>query len=103
MLLRLIPLLWLLSCQPQQDPTRELWIYTSMYKDTIADIDKELTAAFPGVKFNWYQAGSEEIAARANGEIMAGGIRADLLISSDRFWYEELARAGYLEPHKAPN
>lgn len=73
-----------------------------MYKDTIADLTEKLKTDFPDVTIHWYQAGSEEIAARANGEIMAGGIRADLLISSDRFWYEELARAGYLEKHQGP-
>jgi iron(III) transport system substrate-binding protein len=93
----------LASCQKTQDPQKELWIYTSMYKDTIADLTIELGKAFPGVTINWYQAGSEEIAARANGEIMAGGIRADLLISSDRFWYEELARSNMLEAYRPQN
>ncbi len=72
-----------------------------MYKDTVADLDAKIKKDFPGVEFHWYQAGSEEIAARANGEIMAGGIRADLLISSDRFWYEELSRAKMLHPYKS--
>lgn len=85
-----------MSCQKAFDPTKEIWIYTSMYKDTVADLSTELQKDFPGITFHWYQAGSEEIAARANGEIMAGGIRADLLISSDRFWYEELATAKML-------
>lgn len=93
----------LASCQKAQDPQKELWIYTSMYKDTIADLTVELGKAFPGVTFHWYQAGSEEIAARANGEIMAGGIRADLMISSDRFWYEELARSNMLEAYRPQN
>ena len=74
-----------------------------MYKDTVAHITEQLEKEFPGVKFNWYQAGSEEIAARANGEIMAGGIRADLLISSDRFWYEELAKSNMLVEYRPPS
>lgn len=102
--LSLLALLGLLaSCQKAIDPTKEIWIYTSMYKDTVADLNSQLEVAFPGVKFNWYQAGSEEIAARSNGEIMAGGIRADILISSDRFWYEELARSNMLVSHKPPD
>lgn len=95
-ILMLLLLSLLGSCQQKTDPTKELWIYTSMYKDLIAVLTPEMEKAFPGVEFHWYQAGSEEIGARANGEIMAGGLRADLLISSDRFWYEELARAGLL-------
>ncbi len=96
----LLFILLLTGCQTSVDPDKEIWIYTSMYKDTVADLDKEIRKDFPGIEFHWYQAGSEEIAARANGEIMAGGIRADMLISSDRFWYEELSRAGMLHRYK---
>ncbi len=78
-----------LSCQ-SQDP-REIWIYTSLYKDTIADVTPRLEKAFPGVKINWYQAGSEEIAAKVNTELIAGVPKADILISSERFWYQELS------------
>lgn len=96
----LVVVLFLSACQDSVDPNKEVWIYTSMYKDTVADMNAQLEKKFPGVKFNWYQAGSEEIAARGNGEIMAGGIRADLLISSDRFWYEELKQTKYLEVYR---
>ena len=46
---------------------------------------------FPNTKFKFYQAGSEEIAAKVNAEILTNNLQADVLISSDRFWYEELA------------
>lgn len=75
---------------------QNLWIYTSLYKDTIADIQPQLEKAFPDIKFNFYQAGSEEVAAKVNAEQMAGQIQADILISSDRFWYEDLTRQGKL-------
>lgn len=78
----------------------ELWIYTSLYKDTIADIQPQLEKQFPDVKFNFYQAGSEEVAAKVNAEELAGGIKADILISSDRFWYEDLAKSGKLHAYK---
>lgn len=80
---------------------QELWVYTSLYKDTIADLTPRLQKAFPGVKFNWFQAGSEEIATKVNAEILAGGTRADVLISSDRFWYEEMAKNGKLHSYQA--
>lgn len=83
--------------EPSQN---EIWIYTSLYKDTIADLQPKLEADFPGVKFNFFQAGSEEIATRVNAEMLAGGTKADLMISSDRFWYEDLARQGKLHAFK---
>lgn len=71
-----------------------------MYKDTIADITPILKKEFPGVKFNWYQAGSEDIASKVNAEIIAGRAQADILISSDRFWYEEMANNNKLHNYE---
>ncbi len=80
-----------------------IWIYTSLYKDTIADLTPRLAKAFPGVEINWFQAGSEEIAAKVNAELLSGAIQADILISSDRFWYEEMATQGRLHPYAIQN
>ena len=90
------------SCQKEGEDSseNELWIYTSLYKDTIADLTEKLKVDFPGVKFNWYQAGSEDIASKVNAEILAGSIKADVLISSDRFWYEELTNQDFLHSYK---
>jgi iron(III) transport system substrate-binding protein len=94
------------SCQSDKNSapekkSEEVWIYTSMYKDTIADITPQIKKDFPGVTFHWFQAGSEDIATKVNAEILAGGTKADLLISSDRFWYEEMANMGKLHSYKS--
>jgi iron(III) transport system substrate-binding protein len=96
----------LASCQSDKNANSkkkasEVWIYTSMYKDTIADITPQIEKDFPGIKFHWFQAGSEDIATKVNAEILAGGTKADLLISSDRFWYEEMANMGKLHSYKS--
>lgn len=85
--------LLLCACTPRSDK-KEFWIYTSLYKNTVADVDGKLRARFPGVEFKFFQAGSEEVAAKVGAEELAGGTRADLLIFSDRFWFEEMARLG---------
>lgn len=97
-LFSLLALLLVLSCQSESD--NEIWIYTSLYKDTIADVSPKLEKAFPGVKINWYQAGSEEIAAKVNTELIAGVPKADIMISSERFWYQELSDSGRLASWK---
>ncbi len=89
----------LISCTSKKDESA-VWIYTSIYKDTVADIQGQLEKKFPGVKFNFYQAGSEEVAAKVGAESAAGRIQADIMISSDRFWYEDLARQGKLQSYK---
>lgn len=88
-------MVFLFSCNKDQDK-KEIWIYTSLYKDTIADMTPMLEKAFPHLKINWYQAGSEEIAAKVNTELIAGAPKADILISSERFWYQELSDNGRL-------
>jgi iron(III) transport system substrate-binding protein len=73
------------------DKRTEVWIYTSLYKDTIAEMTPALEKKFPDIKIQWYQAGSEDIASKINTELLAGEAKADLLISSERFWYQELS------------
>jgi iron(III) transport system substrate-binding protein len=86
----------------QEQAKKEIWIYTSMYKDTIADITPQLKKDFPELTFYWFQAGSEDMASKVNAEMLAGGTKADLLISSDRFWYEEMAKMGKLHNYQSP-
>ncbi|MCB0378014.1 MAG: extracellular solute-binding protein [Bdellovibrionales bacterium] len=97
MLRYLVILFFIFSGCKKEDPNA-VWIYTSLYKDTIADIKPKLEKEFPELKFYFFQAGSEEIAAKVNAETLAGGSMADILISSDRFWYEELATFKKLHP-----
>lgn len=91
----LFTLLFIIACN-KQEGKKEIWIYTSLYKDTIADMNPRLEKAFPHLKINWYQAGSEEIAAKVNTELIAGVPKADILLSSERFWYQELSDSGKL-------
>lgn len=95
-MIKLISLLFLVSACNQSTDKKEIWIYTSLYKDTIADMSPKLEKTFPHLKINWYQAGSEEIAAKINTELIAGVPKADILISSERFWYQELSDSGKL-------
>lgn len=86
----------------KENQKQELWVYTSLYKDTIADLTPLLEKDFPNLEVKWFQAGSEEIAAKVNAEKIAGQTKADILISSDRFWYEEMANTGRLHNYFSP-
>ncbi len=90
------------SCT-KKDEKAKVWIYTSLYKDTIADIQPKLATAFPDVDVQFYQAGSEEVAAKVQAENLSGKIQADILISSDRFWYEDMASQQKLVAYKPAN
>jgi iron(III) transport system substrate-binding protein len=74
----------------------KVWIYTSLYKDTVNDLKTKMEKDFPNIDVQFYQAGSEEVAAKVQAEALAGKIQADILISSDRFWYEDMGSKGSL-------
>jgi iron(III) transport system substrate-binding protein len=94
-----LPLMLCFGCKSESDK-KEVWIYASLYKDVIADIEPKLKIAFPDIDIQFYQAGSEDITAKVNAEILAGGTKADILIFSDRFWFEEATQKGKLHAYK---
>ncbi|RKH61534.1 extracellular solute-binding protein [Corallococcus sp. AB049A] len=75
-------------------PSGEVWVYTSMYRHVLDAFEPLLKERLPGVKVHWYQAGSEKVASRLEAERAAGAVRADVLMTSDPFLYERLAREG---------
>lgn len=77
-----------------------VWIYASTYKEVIRELDLELKKTHPEIEVRWYQSGSENVAARLNAELAAGKPRADLIMTSDPFWYLELKKAGHLYPYQ---
>ena len=81
----------------------EIWIYTSVYKEVYPLYEPGLAEAFPGVTVRFYQSGSEKIAAKILAEEKGGGTRADILLTSDLFFYQELKERGRLLPFSGPH
>jgi iron(III) transport system substrate-binding protein len=85
------------------DDTRpKVVIYTSIYENVIARLDPILREQFPDIRVEWFQSGSEKIAVKVNQEIAAGRVGADIIMTSDPFWYEELKLGGYLLSYASP-
>lgn len=82
--------------------TTEVWVYTSMYEEVIAALEPEIKASFPQLNVRWYQAGSEKVAQRAEAEWEAGSGQACLIMTSDPFWYADLAARGRLRRYVPP-
>ena len=51
---------------------KQVWIYTSIYKEVIAEMEPMIKAAVPEADVQWYQGGSENVAAKVNAELSAG-------------------------------
>lgn len=84
---------------PEKTP---ITIYASIYENVIIELDDILAERFPDIEVQWYQKGSEDVATKVNAEIAAGEIQADLIMTSDAFWYEELKDAGHLLAYESP-
>lgn len=87
------------GCKPSKP---QVWIYTSIYKEVVAELEKPLSEAVPEVEIRWFQSGSETIASKVSAELLVGRSRADLILTSDPFWYQELKNAGHLMPYRSP-
>jgi iron(III) transport system substrate-binding protein len=81
-------------------------VYASMYKEVIdavgPTLEKHLAETSPGTKVEWFQSGSEKIAARLDAELAAGGSPADILLVSDPSYYARLQAKGMLVPYVSP-
>ncbi|MBI3542213.1 MAG: extracellular solute-binding protein [Deltaproteobacteria bacterium] len=88
------------ACTSKKGPT--LWIYTSLYPHVVEDMKARVAAKFPGVDIQWYQAGSENVAAKVNSELLSGHTQADIIMTSDLFWYEDLKAKGQLLAYDSP-
>ncbi|HRK03107.1 MAG TPA: extracellular solute-binding protein [Oligoflexia bacterium] len=101
--LAICALLFAVGCTKSgEKPGRTLWIYTSLYNHVVQDLDQKLKSKFPDVEIRWYQSGSENVAAKVNSELLGGNTQADLLLTSDPFWYEELKKKGKLLKYTPP-
>jgi iron(III) transport system substrate-binding protein len=81
---------------------KEIWIYTSLYKEVVAEMDPIVKAAIPDAEIKWFQGGSENVASKLNAELAAGNPKADLILTSDPFWYFELKQNGKLLRYESP-
>lgn len=100
-LILLAPALLLLSCGSGEKGDKVV-IYTSIYESVIAELRPVISERFPDVEVEWFQSGSEKIAAKVNQQIAAGDMGADIIMTSDPFWYAELKNAGHLLPYESP-
>lgn len=81
---------------------KEIWIYTSLPKEVIAEMVEPLQASVPGADVKWFQSASENLANRLSAEMESGKFKADLVVSSDPFWYVEAKTKGKLMAYDSP-
>ena len=80
----------------------ELMVYTSIYPDIIDNMCKPNVAkAFPEMKVNWFQGGTEKVVTKITGEIKAKKIGADVLMVADPTYYLKLEDQKLLLPYKS--
>jgi iron(III) transport system substrate-binding protein len=88
----LISALCLVTVQAQAK--KDVWVYTSIYKEFIAPIEAEFEKRNPDLDVQVFQGGSEKIQAKIEAELLAKKIQADILLTSDPFWSVDLENRG---------
>ncbi|WP_374711365.1 ABC transporter substrate-binding protein [Symbiobacterium terraclitae] len=89
--------------QTASGPSGSIMIYTSIYPDIINLVSPELEKAFPNLKVEWFQGGTEQVTAKMAAEIEAGKIGADLLMVADPSYYVYLKNRDLLMSYKSEN
>ena len=83
--------------------TDVVWIYTSLPKETLSGLATVLEKKLPaGTELQWVQGGSETLAMKLNLDWNSGKNRADLLMASDPWLYQDLKREGRLLVYRSP-
>lgn len=91
------------SAASETEPQGELWVYTSAFPSLVDAIDAMAKRTLPKVNVRWFKAGTEKISSRIEGELAAGGTKADVLLVSDPFLYERYRHDHLLLRYASPN
>src|SRR5947207_1496173 len=75
----------------------DLWVYTSIYKEFAAPLEKAFEDKNPDVDVQIFQGGSEKIQSKVEAEATAKRLQVDLLLTSDPFWSEDLVTRGLVD------
>jgi len=73
---------------------KEVWIYTSVYKEFIAPIEAAFEKKYPHIDVQVFQGGSEKLQAKVEAELLSKRPQADFLMMSDPFWAADLEKRG---------
>lgn len=76
------------------DAKKEVWVYTSIYKEFVAPIEAAFEKKYPEYDVQVFQGGSEKIQAKVEAELVAKKPQADILLTSDPFWSLDLQQRG---------
>jgi iron(III) transport system substrate-binding protein len=94
MILRLAAAATLLVSATTASAKTELWVYTSIYKEFAATLERGFEKEHPDVDVQIFQAGSEKLQAKVEAELLAKSVQADILLTSDPFWAMDLDGRG---------
>jgi iron(III) transport system substrate-binding protein len=73
---------------------KQVYVYTSIYKEFITPIQKAFEAKNPDVDLQVFQAGSEKIQAKVEAELLSRKPQVDIILTSDPFWAYDLQKRG---------
>lgn len=79
---------------PKAFAATDVWVYTSIYKEYVTQIQAAFEAKNPDYKLQVFQSGSEKIQAKLEAELLAKKPQADILVISEPFYAAQLEQRG---------
>ncbi len=84
------------ACSSESENT--VLFYTAMPPTQIQAYENAIKKKYPELEIKWFQAGSESIATRIAMELTSDKVMADIVHTSDYFWFDKMSRAGLWDP-----
>lgn len=98
-LARVLPILLLCIACSSRNVKEKVTIYTSAYPETVKRLDEALRAQYPDLDPQWFQNGSENVAAKIALERLSNKVNADVVMTSDFFWFRKMQKEGFWQPY----
>lgn len=88
--------LFLLSVNVAGAKTQTLWIYASVYKEYLSELEKAFEKKHPQIDVQVFQGGSEKLQSKVEAEILSKKPLADMVMVSGPIWVQDLEARGLI-------
>jgi iron(III) transport system substrate-binding protein len=79
-----------------QADKKQIWVYTSIYKEFATPIKSAFEKKNPDVDVEIFQGGSEKLQSKVEAELISKKLQVDILLTSDPFWSHDLDSRGLI-------
>src|SRR3546814_12132427 len=84
------------------EPEDSVVFYSAAPAGVLDDVTKAFTEKYPDIEAQYYRGNSAQVLQRVMSDSQSGRVQVDVVHVSDPATREDIKKAGYHQPHKAP-